>query len=95
YGLNSSTSDLVLMVVFGVIGFFMKKWGLKEQPFIIGILVGFMAEQNFRRAIMYSSGSFLPFITSPISLLFLAAAFGSIGFTVYRSVKKMSLAVEE
>lgn len=95
YGLNSSTSDLVLMLVFGVIGFFMKKWGLKEQPFIIGILVGFMAEQNFRRAIMYSSGSFLPFITSPISLLFLAAAFGSIGFTVYRSVKKMSLAVEE
>ncbi len=95
YGLNSSTSDLVLMLVFGVIGFFMKKWGLKEQPFIIGILVGFMAEQNFRRAIMYSSGSFLPFVTSPISFLFLAAAFGSIGFTVYRSVKKMSVAVEE
>lgn len=95
YGLNSSTSDLVLMLVFGVIGFFMKKWGLKEQPFIIGILVGFMAEQNFRRAIMYSSGSFLPFITSPISLLFLIAAFGSIGFTIYRAVKKESLAVEE
>lgn len=87
YGLNSSTTDLVLMLVFGIVGFFMKKWGLKAQPFIIGILVGFMAEQNFRRAIMYSDGSFLPFVTSPISLAFLLAAFGSIGFTLYKAWK--------
>lgn len=88
YGLNSSTSDLMIMLIFGIIGFFMKKWGLKAQPFIIGILVGFMAEQNFRRAIMYSDGSFLPFITSPISAAFLIAAFGSIGFTLYKAWKK-------
>ena len=95
YGLNSSAFDLLLMLVFGVIGYFMKKWGLKEQPFIIGILVGFMAEQNFRRAMMYGNGSFLPFFTSPISLLFLIAAFGSIGFTVYMAVRNKAMAVEE
>lgn len=95
YGLSSSVSDLVLMLVFGVIGFFMKKWGLKAQPFIIGILVGFMAEQNFRRAIMFSEGSFLPFITSPISAVFLIAAFGSIVFTVWRVLRNRSVAIED
>lgn len=90
YGLNSSSFDLLLMLFFGVAGFFMKKWGLKEQPFIIGILVGFMAEQNFRRAIMFSDGSLVPFVTSWISLMFLVTAFGSIGFTVYRALKNRS-----
>ncbi len=95
YGLNSSSFDLTLMLVFGIAGFFMKKWGLKEQPFIIGILVGFMAEQNFRRAIMFSGGSLVPFFTSGISLLFLTAAFGSIGFTVHKALKHQSAAAEE
>lgn len=95
YGLNSSPSDLILMLAFGIVGFFMKKWGLKAQPFIIGILVGFMAEQNFRRAIMFSGGSLVPFFTSPISLLFLIAAFGSIGYTVYKAIRHQAVAVED
>ena len=95
YGLNRSSSDLTLMLVFGIIGFFMKKWDLKAQPFIIGMLVGFMAEQNLRRAMMFSDGSFLPFVTSPLSLLFLIAGFASIIITIYRSVKqKNSISAE-
>ena len=83
------------MLVFGIIGFFMKKWDLKAQPFIIGMLVGFMAEQNLRRAMMYSDGSFLPFVTSPLSLIFLLAGFASIILTIYRSAKhKSSIAAE-
>jgi putative tricarboxylic transport membrane protein len=95
YGLNSSSSDLILMLVFGIVGFFMKKWGLKAQPFIIGILVGYMAEQNFRKAMMYSSGSFAPFFTSYISLAFLIVAFASIIFTIYQAIHKKSIVIED
>ena len=95
YGLNRSTSDMTLMLVFGIIGFFMKKWNLKSQPFIIGMLIGFMAEQNLRRAMMYSDGSFLPFLTSPLSLLFLIAGLASIVLTIYRSIKHKESFAEE
>ncbi len=95
YGLNSSVSDLILMLVFGVIGFLMKKWNLKAQPFIIGLLVGFMAEQNFRRALMFSDGSFAPFFTHPISLLFLVVAFAMIIFTIVGAVRKKSIVMED
>lgn len=83
------------MLVFGIVGFFMKKWGLKAQPFIIGILVGYMAEQNFRKAMMYSSGSFAPFFTSYISLAFLIVAFASIIFTIYQAIHKKSIVIED
>ena len=95
YGLNSSKTDLILMTVFGVIGFLMKRWNLKAQPFIIGLLVGFMAEQNFRRGLMYSDGSFLPFFTSPLSCIFLLVAFATIIFTIISSIKKKSIVVED
>ncbi len=95
YGLNRSTSDMTTMLVFGIIGFFMKKWDLKAQPFIIGMLVGFMAEQNMRRAMMYSDGSFLPFVTSPLSLVFLIAGFASIFITIYRSMRNKGSFAED
>lgn len=95
YGLNSSKTDLILMVVFGVIGFLMKRWELKAQPYIIGLLVGFMAEQNFRRALMFSDGSFVPFVTQPISCVFLVVAFAMIGFTIYNAIRHKSIVVED
>lgn len=95
YGLGSSTTDLLLMLVFGVVGYFMKKWGLKAQPFIIGLLVGFMAEQNFRRGLMFSDGSFTPFFTSPLSLIFLIAALLSIVLTVVKSARSTGLPTDD
>lgn len=87
YGLNHRVFDVITIFIFGVLGFLMKKWGMQFQPFIIGFIVGPMAEKNFRAALMFSSGSFLPFVTSPISLFFLAIAFGSVIMAVYKHVK--------
>lgn len=78
YGLNNRVFDVVTILLFGILGYFMKVWGLKTQPFILGYIVGPMAELHFRRALMYSDGSLVPFVTSPISLIFLAASAVSI-----------------
>lgn len=87
YGLSHRVFDVITIFVFGVLGFLMKKWGMQFQPFIIGFIVGPMAEKNFRAALMFSSGSFRPFVTSPISLFFLVIAFGSIIMAVYKHIK--------
>ncbi len=87
YGLNHRLFDVITIFIFGVLGFLMKKWGMQFQPFIIGFIVGPMAEKNFRAALMFSSGSFMPFLTSPISLFFLIIAFGSIGMAIYKHFK--------
>ena len=88
YGLNNRLFDVVTILIFGVFGYLMRKWGLSTQPFIIGYIVGPMAELHFRRSLMYSNGSFLPFFTKPISLFFLVIAVLSIVLTIVGSIKK-------
>ena len=90
YGLNNRIFDVVTILIFGVVGYFMKRWGLKTQPFILGYLVGPMAELYFRRGFMYSEGRILPFFTSPIALLFYAVALLNIGLAVKEVIKKKS-----
>ena len=87
YGLSHRIFDVVTMFAFGVIGFFMKQWGFKFQPFIIGFIVGPMAEKNFRKAMMFSDGSLLPFLESPIALFFIVVAVGSIVYAAYKSFR--------
>ena len=88
YGLNNRLFDVVTILIFGVFGYMMKVWGLRTQPFILGYIVGPMAELHFRRSMMYSDGSFLPFVTSPISLFFLVVAVGSVVWTLMDNRKK-------
>lgn len=88
YGLNYRIFDIFTIFIFGILGFYMKQWEFNIQPFIIGYIIGPMAELNFRRALMFSDNSFIPFFTSPISLTFILASILSVVFTMRRSIKK-------
>ena len=74
YGLNKSVFDLVLLFAFGFIGFLMRRFGFPVAPAIIGMILGPLAEQQFRRALMISQGDASVFLTHPISAFFLIAA---------------------
>jgi putative tricarboxylic transport membrane protein len=56
YAANSSTVDLVLLLVFGVLGFVMRRYGLPVLPAIIGVILGPRAELQLRRALQLSDG---------------------------------------
>ena len=56
-------------------------------PILLGIVLGPLAEDNFRRAIVLSDGSLSIFVTRPISLLFLVIAVGSIVLFAWRNHK--------
>ncbi len=83
FGLSSRIFDVWSIVVFGLLGYGFVKGGIPAAPFIIGFILGPMAETNFRRGLMLSDGSFVGFITSPIAGSFLGLAAAVIAWQVW------------
>jgi putative tricarboxylic transport membrane protein len=72
YGLRNSWFDLLLLYVIGLIGFLMRRYDIPVAPVLVGMILGPLAEQQFRRALAISQGDLSIFITSPISATVLA-----------------------
>jgi TctA family transporter len=70
YALRSSLFDVSIVLLFGVLGYFMEICGIPLPPLILGLILGPMIEDNLRVGLVKSDGSFLPFLTRPISLTF-------------------------
>jgi putative tricarboxylic transport membrane protein len=67
YSINNSTTDVAIMLVFGVIGYLMKKISLEAAPMVLAFVLGPMMETALRQALIKSRGSFSIFFTRPIS----------------------------
>ena len=74
YALNSSTAEVLVMTAFGVIGYVFRKLDCEPAPLLLGLVLGPMLEENFRRAMQVSGGDWSVFVTRPLSLAFLLAA---------------------
>ena len=72
YSLHQSWVDLLTLYVFGLLGFAMRRWGIPVGPAVIGLILGPLAETQFRRALSISQGDATVFFTQPISASFLA-----------------------
>jgi TctA family transporter len=58
--------------VFGLIGYLFLRLDMEAAPLMLGFILGPMLEENFRRAMLLSRGSFSAFVTRPISATLLA-----------------------
>lgn len=85
YGFNSSEMDLWIMLIFGIIGYGMRKLDFPLAPMMIGFVLLPLGEQSVRQALTISSGKWSIFISTPISVTFLLATILSISFIAYRS----------
>jgi len=74
FGLSSRVFDVWTILIFGVVGYAFIKFKIPQAPFIIGFILGPMAETNLRRGLMLSDNSFMGFLTNPISAAFLILA---------------------
>lgn len=74
YSLNNSAFDVGLMYLIGAVGFVMRRVDIPVAPAIIGMILGPMAEQQFRRALAISQGDLSVFLTRPIAATLLALA---------------------
>ena len=86
YANNNRSFDVILVFVFGLITYLLKKVGFNTTPFIIAYILGNLAETNLIRALSQSSGSWLPFLTRPISAFFLLASVVSIALVVKKHI---------
>ena len=75
YSLSGSYFDLLLMILFGVAGFFLRKMDIPTVPVILGILLGGHMEVSLRRAMVLSDGDWTYLFASPISIGLWVAAF--------------------
>ena len=78
YSTNNSIYDMYIIIVFGIISYFLRRMDFQLVPILLGIVLGPLAEANFRRALILSDGSLSIFVTRPISLCFLLIAAGSL-----------------
>jgi len=74
YSLNNSIFDVGLMYLIGVVGFGMRRFDFPVAPAIIGLILGPLAEQQFRRALAISQGDLSVFLTRPLSATLLGVA---------------------
>jgi TctA family transporter len=74
FSISNNAFDLVMVTLFGAVGYGMRVLGFPAAPFLLGFVLGPMMEENFRRAMILSHGSFDIFVTRPLSLAFLAVA---------------------
>lgn len=74
YGISQSPIDLVLLYVVGGMGYLMRRYDFPTAPVIIGMILGPLAEQNFRQAMTISAGDWTVFFTRPLSATILALA---------------------
>jgi putative tricarboxylic transport membrane protein len=72
YSLHQSWVDLLMLYVFGLLGFAMRRWDIPVGPAVIGLILGPLAETQFRRALAISQGDPSVFFTQPISAALLA-----------------------
>lgn len=71
---NPSLTELALLVTFGVAGYLMRCWDYPVAPMIVGLILGPMAESQFRRAMQISLGDPWVFFKNPGSATLLALA---------------------
>jgi putative tricarboxylic transport membrane protein len=67
YSVNNNPIDILTMVVFGVAGYLMTKFGYDAAPLVLGFVLGPMLEIALRQSLILSQGSFLIFFSRPIA----------------------------
>jgi putative tricarboxylic transport membrane protein len=89
YSLGLNIFNLYLMLPVGIICYFLTEMGYPIAPLVIGVILGPMADENLRRALMVSQGSFMPVFTRPVSLILLIIILWTVisQFEFYRSLK--------
>ena len=71
YCINNSFTDVIIMFVMAILGFFIKIYDFPSGPLVLGLLLGGTVEKNLRTALVISQGDWSYFITRPIALILL------------------------
>ncbi|MGA8052834.1 MAG: tripartite tricarboxylate transporter permease [Burkholderiales bacterium] len=88
YSINNSSFDVLMMVLFAILGYVCIKLECEPAPLILGFILGPMMEENLRRAMLLSRGDPMVFLQKPISAGLLAVAALLLVIVVAPTVRK-------
>ena len=95
YSINNLSFDLYVMLLFGLVGWIMRKFGYEGAPLILAYVLGPLLENALRQSLLISKGSFLIFVSHPISAVALGFAFLLLLSNVFPYFKKQRAKYEE
>ena len=87
YAANTSLFDIGIMIVFGLVGYLMRKFAVPVAPMIIAFLLAYKFETALRQALVLGDGPMV-FIRTPICLVFILLALGILGLTGYQKTAR-------
>lgn len=87
YSLNQNAFDVVLVLLFGALGYAMRLLEFEPAPLLIGFILGPLVEDNFRRAMLLARGDFLGLFASPVASVLLVASMFMALWVVWSAVR--------
>lgn len=88
FSVNNSLFDVWVMLIFGILGYFMKKLDIPMAPIVLTFVLGQLLESSLLQSMILFEGSLLGFFTRPISVVLLSVAAIILLFSIYAGVKK-------
>ncbi|MFD1323867.1 tripartite tricarboxylate transporter permease [Micromonospora sonneratiae] len=88
YSVSNSTFDMWIMLIFGVVGYAMRKTGYDPGPLALAVVLGPLLETSFRQSLLMSDGSLAIFVQRPVSLTIVIALVGVIAFQTVNRLRR-------
>jgi putative tricarboxylic transport membrane protein len=88
YAIDNSVFDLGIVLAAGVLGYVMRRCDVPMLPMVLGVVLGFLVESNYRRSLVLARGDNWIFLEDPVSLGLLLAAVALTGYSVWREYLK-------
>ena len=90
FSVNNNLFDMWVVLVFGLLGYVMRKTGFEPGPLVLAFVLGPLLEQSFRQSLLISNGSLSVFFTRPVSATILGIAILIVAYSIAQSFRKSS-----
>jgi putative tricarboxylic transport membrane protein len=88
YSTSANYEEVIIMIIFGVIGYLMRKFEYDPVPLVFAFILTPLLERSFRQSLAMSHGGFMIFLRPPIALVFMITAFILIALLIFPLIKK-------
>lgn len=94
YSFANTTTDILVMIIFGIVGYLMRKTDYEAAPLVLALVLGNLLENALRQSLIIGRGSFMIFFLRPISLVFLLTAIALLVLPIIPWVRRRKAVIE-
>lgn len=95
YTVNANIYEVLIMLIFGGLGYIMRKSGFPQAPLVFALIIGPIMETAFRQSLLTSRGSFSIFFSRPISAILILFGIALLLLPLFKGGEGRKKVVEE